>query len=138
MTNVKKKLIRSRAKLFTLNLWCAPLESGLAIYQSTIGELYEGSSRIRFCLKCGSIESIQDMKKETHSCSVLFKSFPVLVTTSWKLLSDFFSTNVHLEVLKQEGVTLEDRNLITSSKEIKFEEISFVNEEEASPISISD
>ncbi len=137
MTNEKKKVIRSKARRFALDLWDAPLDSGLGLYQSTIGDLYEGSSRIRMCLKCGKINSIQDLKKETHSCALSFKSFPVLVTTSWKLLADFFLTSKYVEALQQLGVELGVREKATITVKAELKVPISITEQELADASVS-
>ena len=138
MTNARKKAVRSRARRFTLDLWDAPLDSGLELYQTIIGELYEGSSRIRLCLKCGAIDSIQDLKKDNHACALSFKSFPVLVTTSWKLLSDFFLTGRYVEALQHLGVELGVREVVTVPVETTPEVLTTIEKQETARVSVSD
>ena len=138
MSNAKKKVIRSRARRFALDLWDAPLDSGLELYQTTIEDLYEGSSRIRMCLKCGAVDSTQNLKKEDHDCSLSFKSFPVLVTTSWKLLGDFFLTSKYINALQQIGVEMGVREVVTVPVETKAEVPTSIAEEEFADVSVSD
>ena len=138
ITNAKKKVIRSRARRFALDLHDAPLDSGLELYQSTIDELYEGSSRLRLCLKCGAIDTTDNLKKDTHSCALDFKSFPVLVTTSWKLMGDFFLTNKYIKALQQIGVELGEREIITVPVEVEAEEPTVVKVAEKANASTTD
>ena len=128
----------TRPRAAVPHLWDAPLDSGLELYQTTIEDLYEGSSRIRMCLKCGAIDSTQNLKKEDHDCSLSFKSFPVLVTTSWKLLGDFFLTNKYITALQQIGVEMGVREVVTVPVETKAEIPTTVAEEEYAEVSVSD
>ncbi|MCG3259168.1 MAG: hypothetical protein H7644_05445 [Candidatus Heimdallarchaeota archaeon] len=104
MSNAKKKVIRSRAKHFAIDLWDAPLNQGLHLYQETMNDLYKKSSRLRICLKCGAIDTIQDLTEDTHNCALDFNSFPVLVTTSWIKMADFFLTDKRVKALHKIGV----------------------------------
>lgn len=117
MTAAKKQRIRYRAKHFALDLRNAPFDSGLSLYQNTINELYDGSSRIRLCLKCGEIDAATKLKKENHSCALDFKSFQVLVTTSWKELEDFFLTQRYAKALESIGVDSDIREIVTVPSE---------------------
>ena len=104
MSNAKKKVIRSRAKHFALDLCDAPFAQGLHLYQETMNDLYKKSSRLRICLKCGAIDTIQDLTENTHNCALDFNSFPVLVTTSWIKMADFFLTDKRVKALHKIGV----------------------------------
>ncbi len=104
MSNAKKKVIRSRARRFALDLWDAPLDQGLHLYQETMNELYKKSSRLRICLKCGAIDTIHDLNEDTHKCALDFNRFPVLVTTSWIEMSNFFLTDKYVKALQKIGV----------------------------------
>ena len=109
MSNAKKKVIRSRARRFALDLWDAPLalDQGLHLYHETMNDLYKKSSRLRICLKCGTIDSIQDLTEDTHKCALDFNRFPVLVTTSWLEMADFFLTDKYINALQKIGVETE-------------------------------
>ena len=104
MSNAKKKVIRSRARRFALDLWDAPLDQGLHLYQETMNDLYKKSSRLRICLKCGAIDTIHDLNEDTHKCALDFNRFPVLVTTSWIEMADFFLTDKYILALQKIGV----------------------------------
>jgi hypothetical protein len=103
ITTAEKKQIRSRARRFVQDLSDAPLEAGLQLYHETIDELYKRSSRLRMCLKCGNIDTI-DKLTEKHSCARNLPKFPVLVTTSWLRMREFFLSPKYVTVLQNIGV----------------------------------
>ena len=143
MTNAKKRVIRSRARRFAMDLHDASFDSGLAIYQMLLqekedGGLYDGSARIRLCLKCGVIEAATNLKKSNHSCALDFKSFQVLVTTSWVNLSEFFLTDRYVKSLRDIGVELEERDIVTVPVEAKIEVPATIKNKETADASISD
>ena len=55
-------------------------------------------------MKCGAIDTIHDLNEDTHKCALDFNRFPVLVTTSWIAMADFFLTDKYVEALQQIGV----------------------------------
>jgi hypothetical protein len=69
-----------------------------------MNDLYKKSSRLRICLKCGAIDTIHDLNEDTHKCALDFNRFPVLVTTSWIEMADFFLTDKYLKALQKIGV----------------------------------
>jgi len=137
MTIAQKNKIRFVAKHFAREVQGAPLDSGLAVHQDTIDELYDGSARIRICLKCGHIDSATKLKKENHSCAYSLKSFQVLVTTSWKKLEDFFLTDRYIDVLKSIGIEPGVREVHTVPVETKPELPTAVSEPERADASVS-
>jgi hypothetical protein len=138
MTNSKKNKIRFTAKAFAREVQGAPFDSGLSIHQNTIDQLYDGSARIRLCLKCGAIESTTKLKKENHSCAYSFKSFQVLVTTSWKKLEDFFLSDKYIEALKEIGVEIGVREVPTAIVETKDETPAAIPEMETADVSVAE
>ena len=126
MSNAKKKVIRSRARRFALDLWDAPLDQGLHLYQETMNALYKKSSRLRICLKCGAIDTIHDLNEDTHKCALDFNRFPVLVTTSWIEMSNFFLTDKYVKALQKIGVEPDVELEVEAVETASYPEISQV------------
>ncbi len=124
MSNAKKKVIRSRARRFALDLWDAPLDQGLQLYQETMNDLYKKSSRLRICLKCGTIDKIQDLTEDTHKCALDFNRFPVLVTTSWLEMADFFLTDKYVKALQKIGVEPDIERAVEAVTVTTYPEVS--------------
>ena len=124
MSNAKKKVIRSRARRFALDLWDAPLDQGLQLYQETMNDLYKKSSRLRICLKCGTIDTIQDLTEDTHKCALDFNRFPVLVTTSWLEMADFFLTDKYVKALQKIGVEPDIERAVEAVTVTTYPEVS--------------
>ncbi len=127
-TTAKKRVIRSRARRFAMDLHDAPLDSGLELYQSTINELYDGKARIRICLKCGDIEASANLNTSNHKCALDFKSFQVVVATNWLKLEGFFLTEKYNLALQKIGVELGEREVVTIPVETKAEVPSTIPE----------
>ena len=89
---------------FARDLWNAPLDQGLELYQDTMNILYKKSSRLRICLKCGEIDSIQNLNETNHKCALNFNRFPVLVTTSWIKMDEFFTSGQYVNALRGKGI----------------------------------
>jgi hypothetical protein len=89
-------------------------------------------------LKCGAIESATNLKKDQHSCSLAFRSFQVLVTTSWVSLSKFFLTDQYIKALQKIGVELTEREIVTVPVEKTIEVPVSTPEGESANASASD
>ena len=137
MNSAKKRVIRSRARRFAMDLHDAPLDSGLGLYQSTIDDLYEGKSRIRICLKCGAIESSTNLNANNHSCALDFRSFQVVVPTNWNNLEAFFLTEKYVKALQSIGVELDQREIVTVPVETQTEVQVTVPEQEKADASVT-
>ena len=122
ISNVEQEQIKSVAKRFAMGLWASPFNEGLMIYSETFDALYIRSARWKYCLKCGDIESTEQMLNQTelkkipnkerevakarvHECTLGVSNFPVLITTSWFKLKDFFLTDWHIKALENAGIT---------------------------------
>jgi len=115
--NSEKIQIRSRARRFALDLLDASLKEGLELYDEVIedavmnrktgkykGGLYKRSARWKICLKCGTIADKNELKEDTHKCALGFGKLPVIVSTSWIVLKDFFLTDRYVKSLQKLGV----------------------------------
>lgn len=104
-----------------MGLWASPFNEGLMIYSETFDALYIRSARWKYCLKCGEIETTEEMLDEfelkkmsssgrkkaqnrVHECTMGVNHFPVLITTSWYKLKDFFMTDKYVKSLEKAGV----------------------------------
>jgi len=118
----EQQFIRSLAKKYALKLTASPFNEGLLIYSDTYDALYIRSARWKYCLKCGEIEPTEEMLDEqelqrmakpdqkkaqarVHKCTIGVQHFPVLITTSWYKLKEFFMTNNYVNALERAGVT---------------------------------
>lgn len=124
MSNAKKTVIRTLARKFALDLWDAPLDQGLQLYQETMNVLYKKSSRLRICLKCGEINAIQDLTEDSHKCALDFNRFPVLVTTSWIKMADFFYTGKYVKELHKFGIESSIEREVKTVKVDTYPEVS--------------
>lgn len=123
ISKVDQEQIRSVAKRYSMGLWASPFNEGLLIYSETFDALYIRSARWKYCLKCGEIEPTEemvdkteldksdlsksereDLEKRVHECSLGINRFPVLITTSWYKLKDFFLTTRHIKALEKAGI----------------------------------
>lgn len=115
--NSEKIQIRSRARRFALDLLDASLKEGLELYDEVIedavmdkktreykGGLYKKSARWKICLKCGTIADKDELKENTHKCASVFSKLPVIITTSWIVLKDFFLSDRYIQSLQKLGV----------------------------------
>jgi len=117
----EQQFIRSLAKKYAMKLVASPFNEGLLIYSDTYESLYIRSARWKYCLKCGEIESTEDMLDEqelkkmssserkkaedrVHKCTMGVNHFPVLITTSWFKLKDFFMTDKYVKSLEKAGI----------------------------------
>jgi hypothetical protein len=129
ITKIEKKQIRSRAERFAIDILKIPMIDGLQVYQEVIKELYDNKARIRFCLKCGEIDSTEKISKKDHKCTRVFDAlaFPYLVTTSWLRMRAFFLGEKYTEILQKLGfepLVIEKIPVTTISKaEIGVEEV---------------
>ena len=105
-----------------MTLIVSPFNEGLLIYSDTYDSLYIRSARWKYCLKCGEIEQTEEMldeqelakmsatdrkksKERVHKCTMGVNHFPVLITTSWYKLKDFFITKgTYKKILEKAGV----------------------------------
>ncbi len=121
ISKAEQQFIRSLAKKYVMKLIVSPFNEGLLIYSDTYDSLYIRSARWKFCLKCGEIESTEEMLDEhelkkmgasdrkqaqerVHQCTMGINHFPVLITTSWYKLKDFFMTDKYVKALENAGV----------------------------------
>lgn len=121
ISNAEQQFIRSLAKKYAMKLIVSPFNEGLLIYSDTYESLYIRSARWKYCLKCGEIESTEDMLDEhelkkmgtsnrkkahdrVHKCTMGVNHFPVLITTSWYKLKAFFMTEKYAKALEKAGV----------------------------------
>lgn len=121
ISNLERDRIRNTARKYTMGLWVSPFNEGLLIYSETFEALYIRSARWKFCLKCGEIEQTEQMldeselkyidskdkttkKERVHRCTMGVNHFPVLITTSWYKLKDFFLSNKYITALESAGI----------------------------------
>ena len=115
--NSEKVQIRSRARRFALDLLDASLKNGLELYNEVIedavidkktgeykGGLYKRSARWKICLKCGIIADKNKLKEDNHKCALGFSKLPVIITTSWIVLKNFFLSERYIRALQKLGV----------------------------------
>ena len=107
-----------------MGLWLSPFNEGLLVYSETFEALYIRSARWKYCLKCGEIQQTElmvddgeikgnkysdkkksELKERIHTCTLGVNHFPVLITTSWYKLRDFFMSMKHVRALENAGVT---------------------------------
>jgi len=124
--DAEKAQIKSRARRYAQDLADAPLSSGLELYSDTISKLHDRSSRLRICLKCGAIDTIHDLNEDTHKCALDFNRFPVLVTTSWIEMSNFFLTDKYVKALQKIGVEPDVELEVEAVETASYPEISQV------------
>jgi hypothetical protein len=124
ISNAEISFIRSIARRYAMGLWVSPFNEGLLIYSETFEALYIRSARWKFCLKCGVIEPTElmvdegeissdkysdkrksELKERIHECTLGVNHFPVLITTSWYKLREFFMSKKHIRALENAGVT---------------------------------
>ncbi|TFG10874.1 hypothetical protein EU534_00460 [Candidatus Heimdallarchaeota archaeon] len=121
ISHSEQQFIRSLAKKYALKLTVSPFNEGLLIYSNTYDALYIRSARWKYCLKCGEIETTEEMldeqelqrmaksdqnkaKERVHKCTVGVQHFPVLITTSWYKLKEFFMSDKYIQALERAGV----------------------------------
>ena len=117
----EQQFIRSLAKKYAMKLIVSPFNEGLLIYSDTYEALYIRSARWKYCLKCGNIEATEEMldehelkkmsssdkkkaKERVHQCTMGVNHFPVLITTSWYKLKEFFMSDKYKDALERAGV----------------------------------
>ncbi len=124
ISNAEKSFIKSIARRYAMGLWVSPFNEGLLVYSETFEALYIRSARWKFCLKCGIIEPTElmiddgelggdkysekkksELRERIHECTLGANRFPVLITTSWYKLRDFFMSQKHIRALENAGVT---------------------------------
>jgi len=124
ISDAEKSFIRSISRRYAMGLWVSPFNEGLLIYSETFEALYIRSARWKFCLKCGIIEPTElmvddgelssdkytekkksELRERIHECTLGVNHFPVLITTSWYKLRDFFMSKKHIRALENAGVT---------------------------------
>ncbi|MHA1346936.1 MAG: hypothetical protein ACTSVO_07860 [Candidatus Heimdallarchaeaceae archaeon] len=125
-----KDRIRTRAKHFVLDLWGGPFKNSFMIYDITLRALYKHAARWNFCLLCGEIDTVKKLTAD-HECIKDYtdklnedqlsnpKKIPMIISTSWIKLKEFFLTDRHTTTLKELGVEIKyeaDLPIITASK----------------------
>ncbi|MHA1219589.1 MAG: hypothetical protein ACTSSN_05420 [Candidatus Heimdallarchaeaceae archaeon] len=129
-----KVRIRARAKNFVLDLWGGPFKNSFLVYDITLRALYKHAARWNFCLLCGEIDIVKNLTTN-HDCIKDYteklsedqlsnpKNIPMIISTSWIKLKEFFLTNKHLTTLNELGVEIkykEDIPVITTSKDVSI------------------
>ncbi len=129
-----KLRIRARAKNFVLDLWGGPFKNSFMVYDITLRALYKHAARWNFCLLCGEIDSVKNLTTN-HDCIKDYteklneeqlanpKNIPMIISTSWMKLKEFFLTNKHITTLKELGVEIkyeEDTPVITASNDVSI------------------
>ena len=121
ISKAEQQFIRSIAKKYAMRLIVSPFNEGLLIYSDTYESLYIRSARWKYCLKCGEIEATEEMLDEqelkkiitsdkrqvqerVHQCTIGVNHFPVLITTSWYKLKEFFMSDKYIKALEKAGV----------------------------------
>ena len=130
----EKERIRARARYFVLDLWSGPFQNSFMIYDITLRALYKHAARWNFCLMCGKIDTVKKLTTD-HVCIKRYtdklekdqlanpKNIPMIISTSWMKLKEFFLTDKHLTTLKELGI------------EIKYkEDIPVISTSEVAPI----
>jgi len=129
-----KARIRARAKNFVLDLWGGPFKNSFLVYDITLRALYKHAARWNFCLLCGEIDIVKNLTTN-HDCIKDYteklsedqlsnpKNIPMIISTSWIKLKEFFLTNKHITTLNELGVEIkykEDIPVITTSKDVSI------------------
>ncbi|MCE7748512.1 MAG: hypothetical protein GPJ51_08935 [Candidatus Heimdallarchaeota archaeon] len=129
-----KVRIRARAKNFVLDLWGGPFKNSFLVYDITLRALYKHAARWNFCLLCGEIDIVKNLTTN-HDCIKDYteklsedqlsnpKNIPMIISTSWIKLKEFFLTNKHITTLNELGVEIkykEDIPVITTSKDVSI------------------
>ena len=132
ITKAEKERIRARAKHFVLDLWGGPFMNSFMVYDVALRALYKHAARWNFCLLCGEIDSVKNLTTN-HECIKEYtdklnveqlanpKNIPMIISTSWMKLREFFLTEKHNETLKELGMEItykEDIPVITTSKDV--------------------
>ena len=135
-----KERIRARAKYFVLDLWGGPFKNSFMVYDITLRALYKHAARWNFCLLCGEIDTVKKLTSN-HDCIKDYtekltedhlsnpKNIPMIISTSWIKLREFFLTDKHVATLKELGVEIKYKDeipVITASTDVSIskEEIS--------------
>ena len=112
--SLDKKLIRFKARNFVQNIWNKSFKNSFVLYDITLRELYKHAARWNFCLLCGEIDTVKKLTLE-HECVKSYidklnknqlanpKNIPMIISTSWIKLKEFFLTNKHNEIIKKLG-----------------------------------
>ena len=129
-----KVRIRARARNFVLDLWGGPFKNSFLVYDITLRALYKHAARWNFCLLCGEIDIVKNLTTN-HDCIKDYtekssedqlsnpKNIPMIISTSWIKLKEFFLTNKHITTLNELGVEIkykEDIPVITTSKDVSI------------------
>ncbi|MHA1592657.1 MAG: hypothetical protein ACTSUP_09315 [Candidatus Heimdallarchaeaceae archaeon] len=135
-----KERIRTRSKHFVLDLWGGPFKNSFMVYDITLRALYKHAARWNFCLLCGEINTVKKLTTN-HDCIKDYtdklnddqlsnpKNIPMIISTSWMKLREFFLTDKHIATLKELGVEIKYKDeipVITASTDVSIakEEIS--------------
>jgi len=102
--DVEKNQIKSRARRYAQDLADAPLSTGLELYSETISKLHDRSSRLRICLKCGTIDKKESLTDSKHHCASGIDKLPVIILTNWVILKNFFLSDEYISALQKIGV----------------------------------
>lgn len=140
-----KHRIRTRAKHFVLDLWGGQFKNSFMVYDITLRALYKHAARWNFCLLCGEINTVKELKAD-HDCIKNYtdklnedqlsnpKNIPMIISTSWIKLKEFFLTDKHMSTLKKLGVEIKyeaDMPIITASKAVPIVKEEILTKEEA-------
>ncbi|TET75330.1 MAG: hypothetical protein E3J43_08525 [Candidatus Heimdallarchaeota archaeon] len=102
--DAEKTQIKSRARRYVQDLWDAPLSSGFELYDETISKLHDRSSRLRICLRCGTIDKKESLTTSNHHCAFGIDKISVIILTNWVILKNFFLTDEYTKALQKLGV----------------------------------
>ena len=145
ITTSEKERIRARAKHFVLDLWEGPFMNSFMVYDVTLRALYKHAARWNFCLLCGEIDSVKKLTPD-HECIKEYtdklnsdqlanpKSIPMIISTSWMKLREFFLTDKHIKTLRDLGMEIkykEDIPIITPAEDIPTITESILEKEKA-------
>ncbi len=145
ITKIEKEKIRSRAKHFVLDLWGGPFMNSFMVYDVALRALYKHAARWNFCLLCGEINTVKKLTSD-HECIKEYtgklndnhrsnpKNIPMIISTSWMKLREFFLTEKHNKTLKELGMEIkyhDDVPLITTSKDVPTVTESILEKEKA-------
>ena len=124
----EKKEIKYRAKRLALDLLESSISTGFVVYSQTVEKIYDRSARWKICLHCGEIDKKENLTDDNHECAAGIDKLPVIVTTNWVILKDFFLSPDYTSTLQQLGVEpITPKEVIVTPKEeaeVSTEEIA--------------
>lgn len=145
ISTADKERIRARAKYFVLDLWEGPFMNSFMVYDVTLRALYKHAARWNFCLLCGEIDTVKKLTVD-HECIKGYtdklnqdqlanpKNIPMIISTSWMKLREFFLTDKHNRTLKELGLEIKykkDIPVFTTSKDVPTVTESILEKEKA-------